>query len=302
MTASASGGCVEWVGLGVPQTTVARPAVLEGVGLHSGRPARVVIEPAAAGDGIRFTDGTVTMALAPDGVVETRRCTTLGCPGLRVATVEHMLAALHCLAVDNALVRVDGNEMPALDGSARPWVQAILEAGIADLSDEAWAVAVQEPFATMAGDSVIAASPSDRLSVTCVTHYDHPLLGLQAGSFSCTPSAFEAELAPARTFGFEEEVQELRKSGLALGGALDNALVIGQDGYSAPLRYPDECMRHKVVDLLGDLYVTGRRLQAAVFAVKPGHSTNTLLARRIWEAAEKAERCASCSARSLAAA
>jgi UDP-3-O-[3-hydroxymyristoyl] N-acetylglucosamine deacetylase len=264
---------------------------VEGVGLHTGRQARVVIEPARAGAGIAFTDGSVVLPLSPGNVVDTRRCTTLGSDGMRVATVEHLLAALHGLAVDNVTVRVDGPELPVLDGSAASWARAILEAGLGELDVEAVALAPQEVFVAMDGDSVVSAVPADRFRIACVTHYDHPMLGLQAGSFACTPSAFKADLAPARTFGFEFEVESLRRSGMALGGALDNALVIYQDRYSTPLRFPDECLRHKVVDVLGDLYVIGRRLKAAVFAVRPGHSTNALLARRIWEAAGSAELC-----------
>jgi UDP-3-O-[3-hydroxymyristoyl] N-acetylglucosamine deacetylase len=217
--------------------------------------------------------------LRPDAVVDTRRCTIVGEREARVATVEHLLAALHGILIDNVLIYVEGPELPALDGSSREWVAALEAAGIAEQDGEALGVTPVATFAVVNGRSCLAVEPSDRLRLTCVIHYDHPLLGTQAGTFAVSPLSFARELAAARTYGFHAEVESLIERGLALGGNPGNALVIFEDHYSTDLRYADECLRHKALDLLGDLYTGGRRFLGNVSAFMPGHTLNNDLMR-----------------------
>jgi UDP-3-O-[3-hydroxymyristoyl] N-acetylglucosamine deacetylase len=265
------------------QTTLRAPASRSGVGMHQGEQAEVTIRPAPAGHGIQFARGTARFPAAAELVVNTRRATCLGFGEARVDTVEHILSALNGLQVDNALIEVDGPEIPILDGSARPWVEALLEAGVEETDAEIRPLRLQRPIALREGDSWLTATPGDRFILTCVTHFDHPLLGTQAATFEENPKTYAAEVAPARTFGFAAEVEALRAAGLALGGSLDNALVIYEDRFSDALRVPDECLRHKALDLFGDLALAGGRLCASVTAILPGHLANTRFAALLAE-------------------
>jgi UDP-3-O-[3-hydroxymyristoyl] N-acetylglucosamine deacetylase len=234
---------------------------------------------------VRFVvDGTVLPARAGI-VVNTRRATCLAAEGRQVDTVEHILSALHGLQIDNAEIEVSGPEIPALDGSALPWVEAFLEAGIASLGQPTEPLRPARTIALRDGDSWLTATPSDTFSLTCVTEFDHPLLGTQAATFTADPAVFAREIAPARTFGFAAEIDALRAAGLARGATLENALVIYEDRFSDELRVPDECLRHKLLDLWGDLFLAGGRIQAAITAIKPGHKINAAFARMIAEAA-----------------
>ncbi len=271
---------------GEPQRTLRTSVTLTGTGLHTGATSTVTIEPAEADRGIEFVVAGTRLPLSPAAVLSTERATTVGADGAQIMTVEHLLAALHGLGVDNASVHVDGPEIPALDGSARPWVEAILTAGVVDQPAEAVAVSPVVPYAVVAGSSCLVAEPAHSTSITCVLHYEHPLLGTQAGAYAVTPATFETELAPARTYGFAMEVQELLQRGLALGGSLENAVVIYEDRYSCALRFPDECLRHKVLDLIGDLFVIGRRFLGHITAVQPGHKLNHCLVRGLYSAAD----------------
>jgi UDP-3-O-[3-hydroxymyristoyl] N-acetylglucosamine deacetylase len=229
-------------------------------------------------------DGAVLPARA-NIVVNTRRATCLAADGRQVDTVEHILSALHGLQIDNAEIEVSGPEIPALDGSALPWVEAFLGAGIAVLGE---AVSPLRPTRTLAlrdGDSWLTATPSNTFSLTCVTEFEHPLLGTQAATYNADPSVFAREIAPARTFGFAAEIDALRAAGLARGATLDNALVIYNDRFSDELRVPEECLRHKLLDLWGDLFLAGGRIQAAITAIKPGHKINAAFACMIADAA-----------------
>lgn len=275
--------------LGMPQLTLGQTVTVSGVGLHSGQPCAVTLRPASADQGITFFRGSGSVRLNPRAVADTRRCTALRLvegPAAQpttngsvdtVETVEHLLASLHALGVDNVSIEVTGPEVPAVDGSALPWVSAIRGAGLVELATEAWAFTPSRSFAIVHRDSCVAVSPAKDLTVTCVTHFDHPLLGTQCGQFVVDADRFESEIAPARTFGFAEEVAALRKSGLARGGSHENAVVIYDDHVSSPLRFPDEFLRHKALDLVGDLFVLGRRLRASVYAVRPGHTVNAAL-------------------------
>ena len=263
------------------QRTLASPVELRGVGIHTGAPSRAVLRPAPADAGVWFGIDGVRIPAEAAHVAEASRCTVLEAGGARVATVEHVLSALFGLGVDNAQIDVEGPELPILDGSAAPWADAILSAGVAVLPAKPRCVRLDAPVVLHEGETWLVATPADSLRVTCVTCYDHALLGTTAAAFSGTPDSYRSEVAPARTYWFEAEVAALRAAGLGLGGSLDNALIIHTDRFSSPLRLPAEWTRHKLLDLLGDLALVGRRLAACVTAIRPGHRTNAAFAALI---------------------
>lgn len=266
------------------QKTIAAQARAEGVGIHSGSRSHVRLCPAGAGTGIRFRVSGVDIPADLDHVVDTRRCTSLGTGAARLDTPEHLLAALFCLQVDNLIVEVDAPELPILDGSAWPWVELVRGAGVVDTGADAPVRRLQREVRLEQGGSIYEARPADDLSIACEVRYDHPLLGVQSGSWR--REAFADALAPARTYGLIEEVEALLARGLALGGSLDNALVIYQDHYSSELRMPQEPLCHKALDLVGDLSLVGGRLTAAITAVRPGHAGNVAFGRLLAQALE----------------
>jgi UDP-3-O-[3-hydroxymyristoyl] N-acetylglucosamine deacetylase len=211
------------------------------------------------------------------------RRTRLAAGGVRLSTCEHVLAALAGLGVDNAEIRLDGEEPPEPDGSALPFALAILEAGIVEQDAPRRPLAPPRPVTVEDWNRSIRLEPAERLELAYRLHYDHPAVGTQELAWTADPDRFVAEIAPARTFALEEEVAELERRGLARGGSLDNAIVVGPKGplNPGPLRFPDELVRHKILDLLGDLSLLGRPLRARVSADRSGHSTNVALAARV---------------------
>lgn len=263
------------------QTTIGDSVRLSGTGLHSGERTRVTVLPAPPGTGVRFLVDGVSIPAHSDYVVNTRRATCLARGGARVDTVEHILSALHGLQIDNVEIEVFGSEAPILDGSALPWVNALQSAGIVPVGEDAEPIRPLSPIWLRDGDSWLIATPADEFSLTCIIEFDHPLLGTQAATFVADPQVFAAEIAPARTFGFAKEVEALYAAGLAKGGSLENALIIYDDHFSDDLRVPDECLRHKLLDLWGDLFLAGGRIQAAITAIKPGHRINAAFAAKL---------------------
>lgn len=271
-----------------PQQTLRGPASLSGVGLHSGGKVTMTFLPAPPNSGIRFCrvdlDGRPEMEARVEHVVDTTRSTTLGRGGVKVHTVEHVLAAFSGCGVDNAVVEIDAGEPPVGDGSAQPYVRMIREAGIVPQTEPRAVYRVAEPIELVAGDTSMVALPHDRLKITC-TNADRAGRYTQVHSLEITPETWATELAPARTFCFYEEIEALVKNGLIKGGSLENAVVIRDDAVltTEPLRFPDEFVRHKILDILGDLALAGRPVQAHVIAVRPSHSANCELARRLVE-------------------
>jgi UDP-3-O-[3-hydroxymyristoyl] N-acetylglucosamine deacetylase len=254
---------------------------ISGTGLHSGDRTVVVLHPAEEDAGIVFGGSGERVAGLAANVVETSRGTTLGCNGTRFRTVEHLMAALHGLGIDNSYVEVQGSEMPALDGSSMPYVDAICSAGTVTLSKRRTVLKLKEPIWVKRDGSFILAVPSDRLKITYVMSYEHPLIGTQTATFVLTESNFRRHIAPARTFVVYEEIAGLVSQQLAKGGTLANAIVVWQDRLSADLRFPDELARHKVLDLIGDLALVGGKLAAEIVAVKSGHALNVEFAREL---------------------
>ncbi|NLN76881.1 MAG: UDP-3-O-[3-hydroxymyristoyl] N-acetylglucosamine deacetylase [Armatimonadetes bacterium] len=263
------------------QMTLADTVMLSGKGLHSGRETVVEMQPAPENTGIVFRHGQNTVSGLAHNVVDTSRGTTIGFNGFRVLTVEHLMAALRGLGVDNAYVEVKGGETPALDGSAAPYVAAIEAVGLVQQSAPRRLITISEPICVRRDDSFILAVPSSELSITYVMDYDHPMIGSQSSAYVLREGGFAKEFAPARTFVLYEEVAGLLDRELAKGGSLDNVIVIWPDRMSSALRFSDELVRHKVVDMIGDLALIGGLLSAEVLAVRTGHALNVEFAREV---------------------
>jgi UDP-3-O-[3-hydroxymyristoyl] N-acetylglucosamine deacetylase/3-hydroxyacyl-[acyl-carrier-protein] dehydratase len=250
--------------------------------------------PAPPNSGIRFRridlEGRPEIEAKAEHVGETTRSTTLMRGGTRVHTVEHVLAAFTGCGVDNAVVELDAGEPPVGDGSSLPYVRMIQEAGLQPQSEPRQVYRVTEPIELVAGDTSIVVLPHDRLKITC-THADRTGRFAQVRSVEVTPESWVTELAPARTFCYFEEIEALIKNGLIKGGSLENAVVIRDDAVltTEPLRFPDEFVRHKILDILGDFTLSGRALHAHIIAVRPSHGSNCEVARRIVEQMRRPE-------------
>jgi UDP-3-O-[3-hydroxymyristoyl] N-acetylglucosamine deacetylase len=266
--------------------TLRRAVGCTGIGLHSGKPVRLELKPAPAGHGIRFlrTDVGVEIPASIEYLARLDHATTLSRDGVSVSTVEHLLSALQGLGVDDVLVEVDGPEVPILDGSAAPFVILIHEVGLKPLAAPRHYLKILRPVEVVRGAKSIRISPADHFRVSYVIGFDHPLLRHQAASFRVAADTFAESIAPARTFGFLREVETLRRSGLALGGSLDNAVVIGETGVlNNRLRFEDEFVRHKVLDAIGDLALLGHPVVGHVEATRAGHALHAALCRRLGE-------------------
>jgi UDP-3-O-[3-hydroxymyristoyl] N-acetylglucosamine deacetylase len=253
------------------QHTLRNALAFEGVGLHTGADARLRIVPQPAGTGVRFSlDGGAPFAATSDAVVETRRATVLGDGRATVSTVEHVLSALFAMGVDNALLEVEGPEIPVLDGSAAPYVEAIRATGLVEQAAPRARVRLAEPAVFEDGDATVVLVPADAFRVRFAVDFAAPV-GAQYLDIAPDAETFARELAHARTFGYLHEVEALRAAGLARGGTLDNALVFAPDGPLTPLRWPNEVVRHKTLDLIGDFALLGAWPAFAVVAIKSGH-------------------------------
>lgn len=261
--------------------TLAAPVQRSGVALHSGAQTRVRLEPSdQPGYRVGWLDAPEQplQRLAPAQVCETQLCTALQLGERRLATVEHLLAALAGVGITAATLLVEGPEIPLLDGSALPWVEAIAEAGLQSLGDRPPGPAPAAAITLQQGQSFATALPSDRLRIAAAIDFPQPAIGRQLYSLELSPEAFVRDIAPARTFGFREQVEQLQAAGLIQGGALENALVCDGDRWlNPPLRFADEPVRHKLLDLLGDLALAGLP-QAQVFAFRGSHGLHTALA------------------------
>jgi len=259
-----------------------------GRGLHNGAPVHLQLIPAPAGHGVVFVRTDAGDAEIPASIRyagPSHYATTLERDGLGVGTIEHLMAALSALLVDDVRVELDGPEVPILDGSSRPFVDAILRAGRRELDEPRQYLTLVRPVTVEHDDKRIAAYPCREYRVTYALDFDHPALGYQELTASLwSEESFTAKLAPARTFTFAKDVEALRRRGLALGGSLDNAVVLGEDRILNPdLRFPDEFVRHKMLDLTGDLSLLGHPVRAHVVAYRAGHDLHARLARAIWD-------------------
>lgn len=274
------------------RVTLAAPsAVVSGVGLHSGAGASVCLLPAPAGTGLVFRrrlGGQEIPALAAN-VYDTSRCTRLKSGEFEVQTVEHVLSALSGLGIDDAVIEIDGPEVPAADGSAAPFVELVLAAGVYAQLEQVQPLRLTQPVFVSENGCTLAALPSDHFSAAVVLDYPkHSYLGTLAAVFDGASGDYAAQIAPARTFGFLSEIEALRAAGLGLGASYDNAVVLGETQYETPLRFANELARHKLLDLIGDLALTGRPICAQIVAVKPGHTLNVRLAKMLSDSHDEA--------------
>jgi UDP-3-O-[3-hydroxymyristoyl] N-acetylglucosamine deacetylase len=273
------------------QHTLGDSARFEGIGLHTGEKVHMEVAPADPDTGIRFVvprpdGGTQVIGAVPENVTDTAYATSLGVDGVVVHTVEHLLAALAGLGIDNAEVRLTAPEVPIMDGSAAPFVRGLLEAGIAAQAAPRAYLKLVAPIRVAEGtDKWIEFGPGEAptLSVALEIRFDHAAIGTQRTRYVQSPRGFARLLARARTFGFLREVEAMRQAGLARGGSLASAVVIGDEGVVNPegLRYPDEPVRHKVLDLIGDLSLLGRPLWAQVTAHRSGHTLHARAVRAL---------------------
>jgi UDP-3-O-[3-hydroxymyristoyl] N-acetylglucosamine deacetylase/3-hydroxyacyl-[acyl-carrier-protein] dehydratase len=278
------------------QRTIAKDVSLDGVGVHSGEAATLTFRPAAPDMGVRFRrvdlEGAPEIPATVDHVVATDLGTTLGLEDVRVLTVEHVMAALTSQCVDNVVVELNGPEIPIRDGSFQDYVTALHEGGIVEQDADAKVLVMHGPVAVDApdGESYVAA-PAPALRISGTIDFDHPAIGRQYGSFHVDPESFAAHLAPARTFGFVTQWDALRARGLAQGANLGNTVVLDDDEpLNESLRFPDEFVRHKIGDVVGDLGLLGARLHAHVIAERPSHKGNVALARALAEHTRRAGR------------
>jgi len=255
-----------------------------GIGLHTGKPVRLRLLPAPPEHGIRFVRVDVGVEIPATLAHLSRQdhATTLSHEGVSVDTVEHLLSALYALGIDDVRVEIDGPEVPILDGSAAPFVILIHEAGQRPLNTSREYLKVLKPVEVTRGGKWARLVPSGHFEVSYEIGFDHPLLRHQAATLRITPRAFTDAVAPARTFGFLHEVETLRRHGLALGGSLDNAIVIGESGVlNSKLRFDDEFVRHKILDAVGDLALLGHPLLGRLEASKAGHALHAAVAQKL---------------------
>jgi UDP-3-O-[3-hydroxymyristoyl] N-acetylglucosamine deacetylase/3-hydroxyacyl-[acyl-carrier-protein] dehydratase len=272
--------------------TISREITLEGVGLHLGVSCRLTFKPAAAGQGVRFVridrPGTPAIPAVVEHAVLTERRTQLGTGDDAIHTVEHVLAAVAGAEVDDVTIELYGPEPPIMDGSAAPFLEALAAAGTTAQRGQAQYLTLRSPVRVVDGESVYEAHPCDTLDLSVSIEFPHPLIGHQACRYSVTPEVFAREIAPARTFGFVREVDALRSRGLIRGGSTKNAIVLDAEGVvENTLRWPDEFVRHKALDCVGDLALAGRRVRARVVAHKPSHRGTILLVRELTKQAGK---------------
>jgi UDP-3-O-[3-hydroxymyristoyl] N-acetylglucosamine deacetylase len=258
------------------QRTIRRQVRTEGVGLHSGETVRLTLAPAAADTGVLFRapDGTLIPAVT-DHVVDSHFATTVGAFGVKVRTIEHLMAAAAASGVDNLLIDVSGGELPAMDGSSKPFVDLLASAGRVSLPAPRRPLVIEEPIRVEEGTRWVQVVPAECFRISYTLDHEHPAIGLQAASFAITEEVFADEIAPARTYGFLRDMGAMRKNGLALGGSLENAVVVGKRTVlNDNLRFSDEFVRHKMLDLIGDLFLLGRPLVGHVIARNGGHALN----------------------------
>jgi UDP-3-O-[3-hydroxymyristoyl] N-acetylglucosamine deacetylase len=269
------------------QHTLRRAVSCAGIGLHSGQKVTLSLKPAPADFGIRFRrsdlDG-VEIPACVSNLTGIQYATGLTRDKGSVATIEHLLAALVGLGVDNVIVELNHPEVPIMDGSASPFVYLIHEAGIRPLAAPRRSLRITRPIELGQGDKRIALYPADHFRVSYAISFDHPLLHHQACTVQVTEESFVEEIAPARTFGFLKDVETLRQHGLALGGSLDNAVVLSETGVlNNPLRFEDEFVRHKILDAIGDLALVGYPIIGHLVAHRAGHALHTAFASKVLE-------------------
>jgi UDP-3-O-[3-hydroxymyristoyl] N-acetylglucosamine deacetylase len=273
--------------------TIKSKVSITGIGLHSGIYTRVALHPAPAGSGITFVRADLDGLRIPALQASTTAldyATTVGKDDVSVGTVEHLLAAIVAYGVTDLDVHIDGPEVPIIDGSALPFMHLIDAAGMRDLGTDMAVLRISEPIEVVDGDKSIRITPSNRLIIKYRIEFDHPTIGRQSYHFDFRDDNFLRKIAPARTFGFMRDVEKLRAVGLARGGSVENAIVLDDRGVvNGPLRFRDEFVRHKILDLVGDLALIGRPIVGEITAHRAGHALHSRFVEKVLEVARAAE-------------
>ena len=269
------------------QHTLRKSVKAFGIGLHSGKKISLKINPSPANTGICFVRSDLSpeqvIPARTEYVVDTRFATTIGTERGSISTIEHLMAALSGAGVNNALIEVDGPEVPAMDGSAAPFLTLLQKAGLKAQDEPIRYIEILEPVTVKRGDKFLSIEPSRNFIVSFEIEFEHPLIAKQRFVDKITPQTFACQISKARTFGFFSEVELLRENGFARGGSLENAVVVGDKSIynSGGLRFSDEFVRHKVLDLIGDLYLLGAPILGKVKAVKSGHALHHVLTQEL---------------------
>jgi UDP-3-O-[3-hydroxymyristoyl] N-acetylglucosamine deacetylase len=267
------------------ETTISQPFEVSGVGLHTGVPVHLRMTPAPAGSGIIFRRSDLDffpIAASWKHVARVSYATSLMRQGVLIQTTEHLLSTLYSFGIDNAYIEIDNLEVPILDGSGKPFVDLLRAAGVRRLRRQRKYLRIRRPVSVQEGMKRISIIPDDVFRLTCEIDFPRPI-GKQSIEMEVTPERYAAELSPARTFGFEHELDQLREMGLIRGASLESAVCFTRDGVLNPggLRFKDECCRHKALDLIGDLALLGRPLLGHVIAERAGHAMHTALVAKI---------------------
>jgi UDP-3-O-[3-hydroxymyristoyl] N-acetylglucosamine deacetylase/3-hydroxyacyl-[acyl-carrier-protein] dehydratase len=277
------------------QRTIQKEVSLEGVGLHTANKVSLTFKPAEVGTGINFVRVDLPQPLAIRASIDSLlpasrspRRTSIGVDSVEVQTIEHLMAALAGLGIDNINIEMDNNEVPGLDGSSAKFLEVLLRAGLKEQEKERQYFSIKEPIYVEEDGASIVLLPSSDFKISYTLSYNHPLLRAQFMEISINCENFQNELGCARTFCLEEEAAELKSKGLGEGANYENTLVVGREGVIRnKLRFPDEFIRHKILDLLGDLYILGRPLKGHIIALRSGHSLNLKLANKINEQVQR---------------
>lgn len=259
------------------QNTIKNKVTIEGIGLHSGEHVKMSFIPAAPNTGIVFKridiENAPLIKAVVDNVTSTERSTTIGIHDIKVSTIEHLMAALRAFEIDNILIEINNDELPALDGSAIKYVQVLKEAGLKSQKVNKDIIKIKNSCFIKSDNTYLGVFPSDEFKINYLLKYKHPEIGTEYLEYTFDKQSFIEEIMPARTFGFSDKIEKLKKNGLALGGSLDNAILLKEDKVVNELRFDDEFVRHKVLDLVGDLYLNGPII-GEIIAIRTGHKDN----------------------------
>ncbi len=266
------------------QQTINKSFTYSGIALHTGQKVTITCKPLRVNQGIVFkrvdlVDSPEVQAII-DNVVSTQRCTTIGTEEWDINTIEHFMSVLQVLKIDNLLIEIDANEPPITDGSAKVFYQLIKEAGIKEQEGNTIIHTIEEPIYIQEGDQTLAVLPDDKLKISYTFVSNHQSLSDQFAEFVIDESSYKEDIAPARTFGFAHEVELLQQNGLALGGSLDNAVLVAEDGPINQLRFAKEFVRHKILDILGDIKLAPE-FTGHIIGIRSGHRLNSLLSKKI---------------------
>ncbi len=270
------------------QTTLAAEASYTGIGLHSGREVHMVLKPAPADTGLVFVrtdlEGQPQIHATASNVTSTMRATTVEENGCKVFTIEHLMSAFHALRIDNCYIEIDAEEPPVADGSSLAFFQKMKDAGVKELAAERKEIVIDKVYRIddEEHNRFVMVLPYDGFRVSFTSVNPHKLIGVQYENFEISPELYEREIAPARTIAYEQEIEALRSMGLGLGGTLESVIVYNDEGWLNPLHFEDELVRHKILDVIGDLRLAGP-IRGHVIAVASGHALNTNLAKKLVE-------------------